>query len=199
MEAEPPQSARAEEPAVPRDQGQPQRPPGGATRHPAGEAPIDAQRVLEQIGTEGELAALERRVVELEGDLARAEIGAVEAERGRRGELALMRARLEDALAMVADSMRQQREAHAALEQQMTSMVAEVAPLRREVRELASRTAELAHRLDETERLAGAAGRAIAAAVRRSHTAPGGQGLSAPPAADRDEPPAPTGSGSTSP
>lgn len=43
--------------------------------------------------------------------------------------------------------------------------------LRHEVRELTARSAELAERLDETERLARAAGKAIASAVRRSRSA----------------------------
>lgn len=58
----------------------------------------------------------------------------------------------------------------------LTASVRAQESLRQEVRELAARTAETVHRLDETEKLARAAGQAIASAVRRSR----GEGASPP-------------------
>lgn len=86
----------------------------------------DAHAVLEEIGTQGAVASLESRLIELESELERAEARAAEAERARRGELTLMRARIEDALSLVADSMREQREEHAQLEQRLSRMVDEI-------------------------------------------------------------------------
>lgn len=80
--------------------------------------------MLEELDTEGTVAALEARVQDLEQELDRAEARAFEAERARQGDLEMMRARTQDALELVRLSMEEQRVAFRAFEERFTGLVA---------------------------------------------------------------------------
>lgn len=86
-------------------------------------APDEVHDMLEQLDTEGTVAALEARVEDLEQELARAETRAYEAERGRQGDLEMMRARTQDALELVRVSMEDQRVAFRSFEERLTGLV----------------------------------------------------------------------------
>jgi hypothetical protein len=80
-------------------------PRGPATDGSDGHADAaDVRGVLDQIATEETLARLEARVSELEQQLVHAEYHASARDRAHQGELDLMRARLDDALALVRET-----------------------------------------------------------------------------------------------
>lgn len=90
----------------------------------AADRPLDVRAVLAEIGAEETVARLEARVEGLEQDLERAGTRAREGERARQGELQLMRARVEDALALVHDTMDEQRSAWTRFEDRFGGLVA---------------------------------------------------------------------------
>lgn len=86
-------------------------------------APRDVHAVLEEIGAQGAFADLEARVRDLEQDLERAETRAREADKGRQGELDLMRARIDEAMELVRSSMEEQRAAFHRFEERFAGAV----------------------------------------------------------------------------
>lgn len=82
----------------------------------------DVHSILSGIAAEGELARLEARLEELEGDLGRlgADLDSDRAARG--GELDVMRARVEDALGFVGEATDEQRRAWTELEGRLESV-----------------------------------------------------------------------------
>ncbi len=104
----------------------------GAGDGPA-EAPRDAERdstpdiraVLAEIGAEEAVARLDARIAGLEGDLVRAGNRVREGDRARRGEIDLMRARIEDALGLVHEHMEEQRTTWSQFEERFSTLVAD--------------------------------------------------------------------------
>jgi archaellum component FlaC len=114
----------------------------------------DVRGVLREIGAEGVLAQLEARLEGLEAELALAEQRVTEAERARRGELDVMRARIEDALAVVSEATTEQRDRMAGAEQRLTGLVEETEAASRELvaslrEDLTPRVQQVVHRVDE--------------------------------------------------
>jgi chromosome segregation ATPase len=92
--------------------------PGGGTPRR-----LDVRAVLDEMGAEDTLAHLEGRVESLERDLERSESRAREGDRARRGELDLMRARIDEALELVRDTMQEQRGAFGDFEERFGALV----------------------------------------------------------------------------
>ncbi|MFP5310533.1 MAG: hypothetical protein ACLGIR_13265 [Actinomycetes bacterium] len=110
--------------------------------------------VLREIGAEGALAQVEARLEGLEAELALAEQRAAEAVRARRGELEVMRARIEDALAVVTDATTEQRSRVAGIEERLAARVEEAEAGGRELvaslrEDLTPRVQQAVHRVDE--------------------------------------------------
>lgn len=80
------------------------------------DTPKDVHAVLAQIGAEEAIARLESRIQTLELDLERVVAGQRDAATSHRGELDVMRARVEDATALVRETLEEQRNAWLALE-----------------------------------------------------------------------------------
>lgn len=104
---------------------------GDASRH----APLieddeiistDVREVLAEIGAEGEIARVESRIQELEREIRQTAHQVEEAARARRGEMEVMRARVEDGLELVESTTGEQREAWSQLEQRLAALVSEV-------------------------------------------------------------------------
>lgn len=89
-----------------------------------GSEPDAVHDLLGELDTEGTVAALEARVRDLEQELERAEARAFEAERARQGDLEMMRARTQDALELVRQSMEEQRVAFRSFEERFSGLVA---------------------------------------------------------------------------
>lgn len=118
--------------------------------------PPDVRTVLDEIGAEEAIAHLEARVAGLEQELERRDARQREADRGRRGETDLMRARIDDALELVKSSMDEQREAWSRFETRFVELVSETDETARshisEMREeLTPRVEDALLRLEETE------------------------------------------------
>lgn len=90
---------------------------------PDAERPLDVRAVLDEIGAEETIAHLEARVAGLEQDLERADTRAREGERSRQGELDLMRARVEDAMTLVRETLDEQRTAWTSFEERFSGLV----------------------------------------------------------------------------
>lgn len=128
------------------------------------------RRVTELATAQEELAARSPDTADDDERLARVE-----------SQVAELRREVGSLAEVVTESRQQTRDVAAGIGGLSASVRAQES-LRQEVRELAARTAETVHRLDETEKLARAAGQAIASAVRRS------RGEGAPPARPRPVP-----------
>lgn len=85
----------------------------------------EVRTVLAEIEASEEMATLESRVAEVEQELERASARAEDAERARRGELQVMRARIEDALELVRTTTDEQRDAWTQLERRLAEVVHE--------------------------------------------------------------------------
>ena len=138
------------------------------------------QARLENSRRDARLAAVDprgSRVSELAGELdqLRASVASLrDTDRGSDGEQQAVVRSLRDQVSSVSGTLEATtsnlRELGATVER-LDQEAQERAALRQEVRELAARSAELSERLEETERLARTAGKAIASAVRRSRNA----------------------------
>ena len=135
------------------------------------------RRVLAEIGAEEGIARLESRIVELEQDIERAGAHTEAAERARRGEFEVMRARVDDTLEVVRSATDEHQQAWSHLERRLAALVAEteantgrlVAALREE---LAPRVHRAAFQSDELEaRLRGELEAVTGDAISRSEEA----------------------------
>lgn len=122
---------------------------------PRGPRP-DVASVLEEIGAEEAVAHLEARIAEMEQELERRDHRRSEADRARRGEFDLMRARIDDALDLVKNATDEQRDAWSRFEARFTALVAESEETAQvhldELREeLTPRVADVLVRLEEQE------------------------------------------------
>lgn len=116
----------------------------------------DVRTVLAEIGAEEELAELATRVAELERELELTDVRAQDTERALRGELEVMRARVEDAAELVRAATDEHREAWSTFERRLAEVVtgadAVTARLVAGLRDdLAPRVANAALRADEIE------------------------------------------------
>lgn len=84
------------------------------------------REVLTTIAVEEAVASVELRIADLEGEVERAHSHAEEADRSRRGELEVMRARIEDTLALVRTATEEHQQAWSQLERRLTEVVGEV-------------------------------------------------------------------------
>ncbi len=89
------------------------------------EVSLNVRQVLADIGAEEAVAQLEARFEGFEQDIERLEERRLDADKARRGELDVMRARVDDALAVVRESVEEQREAWEKLEERLAKLVAE--------------------------------------------------------------------------
>lgn len=85
----------------------------------------EIRSVIAEIEASEELASLGSRVADVEQELARTTNRAEDADRARRGELDVMRARIEDALELVRTTTEEQREAWTQLERRLADVVKE--------------------------------------------------------------------------
>ncbi len=135
--------------------------------------------VLDEIGAEEAVARLELRVQGLEGEIERADRRMHEWERARRGELDVMRARIEDVLTAVDSSLDDQRGAAKELEARVVGQIAEASGIARgELHELRDTlTPKVAQATQEFEsqvsKLRGEIGRVDTAGTSRLEDAKG--------------------------
>ncbi|MFT5222904.1 MAG: putative phage infection (PIP) family protein YhgE [Glaciecola sp.] len=111
------------------------------TTETAGEKPNQSttslREVLDEIGAEEAVARLEMRIGSLEGEIERADRRLHEFERARRGELDVMRARVEDVLAATDEMLDEHRGGAKDQEERVGSLVSEAtATARMELHEL---------------------------------------------------------------
>lgn len=145
-----------EEPAVPRDDAAGAAGDGDLGAAPQGEeAHLDVRTILAEIGAEETFARHEGRLAGLEDDLERVLARLEESERRQQGELAVMRARVDDALHALEGSAGEHRDATSKIEERIAAAAASSEAVSRELvsdlrEELSPRIQRAMYAIDET-------------------------------------------------